>query len=316
MSKSAWVAVVAGVLLVGALGVIVQREWAALDMKHDVLMIVCAGVTLYAAITSALLIRRIADPDLEIPILAIIAVVIFWIIEIFGEASSDNRRYGSSYSSSSSYTSSSSPSTKGMGLFGAIAGTIISLAFYGGGLAILFYVAKDRHEHASHAEAKESKPAPAKASKPEPPPEPADLAGAIAAAKPHFTDDRKAPSAGAKELARWLAAHGKFADLKIDKNQTSPALVEKDPMSEAGKRLCVSGTLTYIEKQSMDGTSMFAARLVTADNDPFQLVVLGGTGDLVKKSKAKFCGVVAGRLDLNATPETFAVGMFDVPAER
>ena len=73
--------------------------------------------------------------------------------------------------------------------------------------------------------------------------------------------------------------------------------------------MCVTGGLASIERHDVDGTPAYTAQLETDAHDRLQMIVVGDTGDLVKQSRAKFCGVVGGRLDINTMPETFAVGM-------
>jgi hypothetical protein len=103
-----------------------------------------------------------------------------------------------------------------------------------------------------------------------------------------------------------------WADVVIAKNETSLALAEKDPPGAWGKRLCASGTLARIEKQTIDSEVLHSARLVTKSGDAIEVYAVGSTGDLVKRKPARFCGVVTGRLDVAGKPATFAVGMFEI----
>jgi len=138
------------------------------------------------------------------------------------------------------------------------------------------------------------------------------LTAAIAFAVPRMTDDRSAPNAGAMLLARYGAVKLTWADVAIAKNETSLELVEKHPPKAWGKRICASGTVQRIEKQTIDGADLHSVRLVTKTGDAIELFAVGSTGNLVKRKPARFCGVVTGRLVVAGKPATFAVGMFEL----
>jgi hypothetical protein len=140
------------------------------------------------------------------------------------------------------------------------------------------------------------------------PREPASLAEAIAIAKPTMTDGTE--ELFAKPLVDYAARHMLWADVDVPAETTIP-LVLKDPDPERGKRLCASGTITRIERRDLDGRKLYVGSLATAD-DAVAFVVVGATGDLVKRSSGKLCGVVTGR---NGDAVT-VVGMFDLPENR
>lgn len=198
--------------------------------------------------------------------------------------------------------------------------TLVGLGMIGGSAALLwgFAGSPPRPTTTAKAPAPAPAPAPVPAAPPAPPTAPGDivqekdLAAAIERARPDLTDDRTGPSRGAKLLVRYAAAKLAWNDLVIAKNETSLALVEKDPATAIGKRLCASGTLQQIEKQSVDGTDAFLVLLTTKTGDQLAGYAVGDTGDLVKRKPAKFCGVVTGRLD-RAGKATFAVGMVHAP---
>jgi hypothetical protein len=205
-----------------------------------------------------------------------------------------------------------------MGRGWAIFATLVALGMMASSVAISRYFASP----AAAATVPATKPAPPKLAEAPPPAPPTprtiletgSFPAAIAFALPKMSDDRSAPNTGAKLLARYGAAKLTWADVVIAKNETSLELVEKDPPKAWGKRLCASGTLARIEKQTVDGTDLYSARLVTKTGDALELFAVGSSGNLVKRKPARFCGVVTGRLDIAGKPATFAVGMFDVAA--
>jgi hypothetical protein len=301
MSRSAWWAWGAGCVLVIAAAAVAGREWAILQTHRTWWIALIIAGTIYAAATSAVLIRRIAEPTLDMPWLAIIGVVllfILWVVAaIWGDVGAGGTSRYRSHAGSSK--------TKGLGLGWAITGSLIALAFYGGGIAAMILIAQDIRRTPVTDEMSEPEP-----TKPRPLAPTPTLAAELAGL--HFTDARDKPSPEANKLARWLDAHGKWSELAVATNETSLALVEKDPMHEAGKRLCATGTLARIEKIEVDGTSVFSASLTTKDGDALEVYAVGSSGDLVKRSPARFCGVITGRLH----DASFAVGKFELPAEK
>jgi hypothetical protein len=315
VSRSALWALGFGALFVIGLAGLVGHHWAHLQPTHNPWSALVIGLTLYAAATAAVLIRRIVDPVLEIPILvwiAVVAFVILWILAmIFGESTAAGGSYSSSRSSNNGWFS-RSKSDPGMGRVGAVFATFLALLGYGLGVAGLVTLARNAAPNAAAASPPEVAPAQAR---PKTITDMPDLPAAIAFARGDLTDQRDVPSPGAGQLVRYLAARGKFADLAIAKNETSPALVEKDPPSQIGKRLCVTGTLAHITRTRVGSTDVDLGHLATRDGDEVDFYAVGGSGDLVKRSTAKLCGVVTGLLD-SSRPATFVVGMLDLPAER
>jgi hypothetical protein len=312
MSRSAVVALVVGLVLVAALGVVgaIYKDSLVTASRLGVAIIFAAAV--YGAALAAVSIRRIVDPKLPVPILAWIAVAVFWVMSILGKKDGDA-------SSSTSTPTASTSSDDGMGRVWAMFSTLAALVLYGGAIAFVVYLAKHPAREAQAAKAVAEEPAvvaPRPVVRvPKDIVEAADLAAAIAIARPRLTDSRDAPSAGAIELTRYAAAKLRWQDVAVAKDETSTALVEKDPPAAIGKRLCASGTLARIEKADVGGAAIYAARLVTKDGDAIEIHAVGSTGALVKRKPARFCGVVVGRLDLTK-PATLAIGMFDLPANR
>lgn len=125
-------------------------------------------------------------------------------------------------------------------------------------------------------------------------PAPASQTPAAAVARPVETVERRA----SREM-RW-------AD--VETPNTSLGLVLKDWQAEQGKRMCVEGTIASIERRDLDRRKVYDGTLVTEHRDEVSFVAVGTTGELVRGSSAKLCGVVIGRLRV--------VGMFDLPENR
>jgi len=329
MTRSAVVAVVAWVILVGALIVVDSMYWGWLTQRSRLELALVLALPVFAASLTAVSIRRIVDPKLDVPVLVWIAVIavglVLFVMYVVAQSrkhdrnnthEDDNRRglFGRNRSSSDSGSKG-----VGMGRAWAIVSTILSLGAYAAGIALTVWLATAARERGAAPVLVAVAPVEAPGA-PSAPPAPtdiidvADLAAAIAFAKPSLTDTRDAPSAGTRLLVRYAAAKLHWREVVVAKNETSPELVEKDPANEIGKRLCAAGTLARIEKLTVDGTELHAARLVTRTGDAIEMFVIGSTGKLVKRKQARFCGIVTGRLDSAGKPATFAVGMFEQPS--
>jgi hypothetical protein len=149
-------------------------------------------------------------------------------------------------------------------------------------------------------------------------PEPPRPVLAVDAAVPLTIDQRVAAAATLPEalalaqplsttlLARYAVAKLKLAE--VDAAETTLPLVEKDYRSELGKRVCITGEVRRIERADLDGRKVFVGELLAEGDDRVTYLAVGSTGELVKRTRARFCGVVTGKLEL--------VGMFDLPENR
>lgn len=142
------------------------------------------------------------------------------------------------------------------------------------------------------------------------PPVPVSLEAQVAAA-PSF--------AAAIALAKGdpsgalLARYPKLTLAEVDvPAETSVGLVQKDAESERGKRMCAKGTIEGIQRTDVERRRVFVGRLRQDDGDVIAFTALGTTGDLIRRSKAKFCGAVIGT-DGDAV---VLVGMFDLAENR
>jgi hypothetical protein len=137
------------------------------------------------------------------------------------------------------------------------------------------------------------------------------LAEALAIARPELTDTPEELGTGTRLLASFAARRLRWADVDVAA-ETTIGRVEKDPEPERGKRLCATGELLQIERRDLDARKIYVGRLRTRDDDTLAFVAVGSTGDLVKRSTGKLCGVVTGK----AGGAVAVVGMFELPENR
>ncbi|CAN5797408.1 hypothetical protein BH11MYX3_BH11MYX3_42170 [soil metagenome] len=316
------VGVVAWLALIGALIVFDVTAWPALSVRPHLETLGIFAGTFFAGSVAAASMTCIVDPRRETPTIVQIAAGLIWIGGLIARATSDRENQRDPSASSSS--GETSKAWDHMGLAWAIFATILALGTYAGGIALTHYLTGPVMATRPATATTKAAPSPAKpaapvrvaVSAPTTIIEAPDLAIAIATARPTMSDARTGPSDGARSLLRYLAARARWRDVEIQTSETSLVQVEKDPPSERGKRLCVAGTLARIEKVTLDGAALYSARLTTREQDSLEVIVVGSTGALVKRKPARFCGVVTGALDVGGQTSTFAVGMFDLPANR
>jgi hypothetical protein len=323
--RSAIVMLVAGAILFAITGFMFHKYWPVFQHETPPIKALVFMLAIYGALLTPVMIRRIVDPSLSMPILAWIVAGVWFIMRMFQQTTEERERQEEEERRNGP-AKSSSFGKQGTGIGWAIGLTLVGIAFLVGGLGLL-YVTGRKAEAAVTAKPQPKKPevkpaVPASTSTttftvdiPKPKTSPIgdqpDLKSAIVqAARTGMTNDSE-PSDGAKGLAAWMAKRGTWGDLAVAKNETSIELVEKDPSSARGDRLCVAGTLERIEKQSHDGVEVWSARVITASKDAVEVYAVGKTGSLAKRKPAKFCGVVTGAQRDGKTLVTFAVGMFD-----
>jgi hypothetical protein len=157
---------------------------------------------------------------------------------------------------------------------------------------------------------------------PEPPPEPPptfmelDLAGALADLKPEIVDSVDNYSDGQLKLTLWATKKLSWDDVDVAKNETSAARIKKDSEPEIGKRMCLKGRIVQIWKEDANGEKVFRG-LIRQGYKPTSFIAVGSTGDLVEKSRARFCGLVAGNYAFQnvgggQTQTVLLIGMFDL----
>lgn len=147
--------------------------------------------------------------------------------------------------------------------------------------------------------------------------DPAKAAGLVREA---LGDSHNDYPAGVPLLALWAGFQLDWSELqKVPK--TSVVLVAKDSESEVGKRICVRGRILEIAAERLDGTKVFVGGLSMPGFDILRFIAVRSSGKLVKRSPARFCGIVTGRYSYSnvsggMTKSLMAVGLFDLPENR
>ena len=147
------------------------------------------------------------------------------------------------------------------------------------------------------------------------------LADAISVARPLMTDTHDEHSGGTLLLTAWAADHLRWADVAVGRDETSFALVKKDVDAARGKRMCVTGRIIQIAKQTLDAATFFDGLMFGARGDILSFFAVASTGELVEGSPARFCGVVTGKYDYSNSGggtghAVESVGMFDLRDNR
>ncbi len=140
-------------------------------------------------------------------------------------------------------------------------------------------------------------------------------------AGPEMADTTDELGTGALLLTAWSSTRMRWADVSVAKSETSFALVHKDSDAARGKRMCVRGSLIQISKESVGSSAVFIGLLMSGYTDLVHFVAVGGTGELVERSRTRLCGVVTGTYDYansgGGTGHAInVVGMFDLPENR
>jgi|APLak6261679142_1056127.scaffolds.fasta_scaffold00108_39 hypothetical protein len=140
-------------------------------------------------------------------------------------------------------------------------------------------------------------------------------------AKPYMSDVVNEPSEGALIFAAWAFGHLKLDDVLVAKDETTFALVQKDPDEERGKRVCYGGTIIQIEVVKTPFGKGYDGILMNQRGDLFKFLVAGKTGALVARSWGRVCGVVIGKYQYSNSGggtghAVQLVGMFDLPENR
>ena len=130
------------------------------------------------------------------------------------------------------------------------------------------------------------------------------------------------PSEAAHFLVLWAAPRTRFDDYSVAKDETTFALVQRDPDGERGKRLCRPvrvRSISAIGKPSERDRWHLAD--VGALEGEYRLFAVGGVGALVAESAARFCGRVLGESTFEDAAhkehaQVDVIGMFDLPENR
>lgn len=144
-----------------------------------------------------------------------------------------------------------------------------------------------------------------------------DYEGALAIAMPMMTDTIDEISPGAAIFGVWAGKHMKWSDVAVSPNETSLAMVKKDPSAARGKRVCYWGTVIQISKGYSDPVLYEGNFMTQGGGGVVNFLAAGSTGELVDNSAARICGVVTGiyaysNVNGGQTQAVQVVGMFDL----
>ncbi len=126
-------------------------------------------------------------------------------------------------------------------------------------------------------------------------------------------------------LGDWAEGHLKWAEVDVKKSETSTLLALKDPLGSYGKRACMAGTIVTItavrDADAGPGAPQGFTAVLQGATEVWSLFAVGDTGDLVKGSRAGFCGVALGpetakKTDGVPSDALSLVGFFDLAANR
>lgn len=134
------------------------------------------------------------------------------------------------------------------------------------------------------------------------------------------TDNGKV-SNGAAKLAIWSAENMRWDELNalpIGKY----AMVMKDSESQLGNRICVSGSvIEIVVDNSVPGKKIFIGGMFDDGGRIYRFIAVRSTGEVVERSRARFCGVITGQQHYpnsagGVAHAVFLVGMFDLPENK
>lgn len=139
---------------------------------------------------------------------------------------------------------------------------------------------------------------------------------ALKTAKDEFPNDARSRDAA---IVDWSEERLKWSDVETKKNQVSTLLALKDPEGAYGKRTCLSGKITTINAvRDADASALkhFTATL-EGPGERWNVSAVGDTGELVKGSSAKFCGLATNvrtqKADGGTIDSLDVIGFFDLP---
>lgn len=136
--------------------------------------------------------------------------------------------------------------------------------------------------------------------------------------RPLLEDVHNDVSLGTSVFAYWAAKGMYWNHVAYGAAETTVERVMKDSDATRGGRMCYRGEVLQISKTDLgDGRHVFEGVLSTRrQGHALHFYAAGDTGDLVQGSKARFCGIVMGRISYDNTLGGTAhavelVGMFD-----
>lgn len=125
-------------------------------------------------------------------------------------------------------------------------------------------------------------------------------------------------SKGTIALAYWGLTRLKWNEMKKLK-ETRYSLAQKDISEARGKVVCMNGHVGQIEVERVENEKVTRGGMADSDGDVLRFIAIGSSGDIVKGSFAKFCGIVTQSQSYEnagggTTHAIVAVGMFELPA--
>lgn len=148
------------------------------------------------------------------------------------------------------------------------------------------------------------------------------LAAAVTRSIPLFEDSEQGKSLplGVDALVIYIMkAKPRISDF-LGLKETSVAAAIGNPDKARGRTVCVTGVID----EMIEGTitkPIAHGGLLTVDLDPVRFVVVGATGTITKRDKARVCGTFVGRHHFTSNAGTkeiaaLIVGIFDLPENR
>lgn len=148
-----------------------------------------------------------------------------------------------------------------------------------------------------------------------------DLASAIQLFKNDIAVTNNEMPKALGELAAWHTAVGiTWKDINAIP-ETTYGKVMKDPITEGGKRLCVSGTVIEINADHSVQPPMYHAGIMSDSFKATRVLAVGSTGEIEADKHARFCGIVTGAVSYDnagggTTNAPYLIGMFDLPENK
>lgn len=127
------------------------------------------------------------------------------------------------------------------------------------------------------------------------------------------------------QASSYLVNFMNLKDIKIKDilklPQTSRGKILKDPEAERGHQLCVTGNLVQISANRKSGNVEYTGIMMDQTFQPVIFAAVGDTGELVARSKARFCGIVIGKMSYSNTgggqsSGPYLVGLFDLKKNK
>lgn len=134
---------------------------------------------------------------------------------------------------------------------------------------------------------------------------------AFALARPGMTSHAHAMSPGEELFATYAASRLRWEDVDVAA-ETTYGHVLKDVDQELGKRMCADGEVVAIQRHDLGPRKLHRGSLRVSAADTIAFTAVGTTGELIRGSKARFCGLVTGASGAGVS----MIGLFDLTENR